>query len=170
MSKFLLLLCIYFLSTPAISQTLEGKVEQTDTFNTVELQADQTTGEQKVAAIWHQYQAGIEAQPVRNTRLQGRTGDKLSAVGLELAPDGRIIQVDPGSDLFGKVRPGDIAESYNGENPIRYIRDRKNYGGADSIVRIQIRHRYGGEEFFMARRKPVTDFASSYQTGMLPPN
>jgi hypothetical protein len=105
--------------------------------------------------------------PQRNQQrplMQAGAQNQLSALGVAFKfSSGRVIAVDPGSDLYGQIFPGDRIISYDGMNPVESYRSGSNFGNAGTVVQLTFEH--GGlVRTLPCRRKPVSEFSPAFQS------
>jgi hypothetical protein len=108
-----------------------------------------------------QFNAGAQNQ---RTQLNAGAQNQLSALGIAFKfSSGMVNLVDPGSDLYGRIFPGDRILSYDGMSPLDSYRSGSNFGNAGTIVQLTFEHQ-GVVSTMPCRRKPVTEFSPAFQS------
>jgi len=98
------------------------------------------------------------------TTINAETQNQLSALGIAFKfTSGKVNIVDPGSDLYGRIFPGDRIISYDGMSPVDSYRSGSNFGNAGSIVQLTFEHN-GVVATLPCRRKPVSQFSPAFQS------
>lgn len=78
---------------------------------------------------------------------------------------GRVLQIDPASDVYGIVRPGDYFVSEDGMNPRMAKIKRLNLGAAGTVARLAFQTRQG-IIYLNCRRQPIESFQGLFQAGL----
>jgi C-terminal processing protease CtpA/Prc len=106
-------------------------------------------------------------------KLNGSADDSLSCLGIETTSTtvngpGVLMYVDPHSDLFAKITPGDLVLSIDGAPVVIYSLRRANYGNSGSLAKVSVLHQNGVAEQLTCERHPMKYFSSFVQQRMLP--
>ena len=105
----------------------------------------------------------LRANP-QNTELNVGAQNQLSALGVAFKfSSGRVSLVDPNSDVYGRIFPGDRILSYDGMSPIDAYRSGSNFGNAGSVVQLTFEHE-GVVQTLPCRRKPVAELSPAFQS------
>jgi len=107
--------------------------------------------------------AGAQNQQQQAPIMAGAQ-NQLSALGIAFKfSSGMVNLVDPGSDLYGRIFPGDRILSYDGMSPLDSYRSGSNFGNAGTVVQLTFEHQ-GFVSTMPCRRKPVTEFSPAFQS------
>jgi hypothetical protein len=102
----------------------------------------------------------------RKPILETEVSMHISAIGLSHDPfTGKINRIDPASDLYNKVYPGDILVSIANESPAQSLNTLSNFGNENTIVTVIVLHK-GERKTFACHRKPLENFQPSIQEGL----
>jgi hypothetical protein len=106
----------------------------------------------------------VRANAQRTQQLNAGAQNQLSALGIAFKfSSGKVNLVDPGSDLYGRIFPGDRILSYDGMSPVDSYRSGSNFGNAGTVVQLTFEHE-GVVTTLPCRRKPVTEFSPAFQS------
>jgi len=102
--------------------------------------------------------------PQQRSPIMAGAQNQLSALGIAFKfSSGMVNLVDPGSDLYGRIFPGDRIISYDGMSPLDSYRSGSNFGNAGTVVQLTFEHE-GVVSTMPCRRKPVTEFSPAFQS------
>ncbi len=109
----------------------------------------------------------------RHRKLTTGASDQLSCMGIEsvihhVDDPGLVEYVDPKSDLYSRLEPGDLILTIDGETNFEYYLAGHNYGNANTIAEVVVRHKNGITEQLACQRHPISYFSSDMQRGLLP--
>lgn len=109
----------------------------------------------------------------RHKRHATGASDELSCLGMEtvvyrIDGPGIVKYVDPKSDLYSKLAPGDSVLTIDGETMLQYHLGRHNYGNANTTAQVLVRHQNGVTEQLTCQRHPINYFTPYVQRGLLP--
>jgi hypothetical protein len=109
-------------------------------------------------------QRALEGTGGTSKTLQGGAAQQLSAIGVWFAfPTGIVKEVDPASDLNGKVVVGDRILAINGMTPIESAMNGSNYGNAGTLAQVTFSHE-GTVQTLSCKRQPITFFQPQAQS------
>jgi len=98
------------------------------------------------------------------TTISGGAQNQLSALGIAFKfSSGKVNIVDPNSDVYGRIFPGDRILAYDGMSPVESYRSGSNFGNAGSVVQLTFEHE-GLVTTLPCRRKPISEFSPAFQS------
>jgi hypothetical protein len=110
-----------------------------------------------------QFNLGASAVNRLGQPLQGSGQNEISALGLDWQMrTGRVNAVDPASDLYGVVGPGDRILALDGNNPFLAWQTGQNFGNIGTICVVTYMHD-GMVNTVRCRRQAVSNFQPKNQ-------
>jgi hypothetical protein len=147
-----LLLPVYFVAVTTLSGQVEenyGYIPQLPDPNTLLMQ-----------------QRGLAAADNVKYKLTIRVNCKprtqeLCAWGANVGNQDQVVYyIDPNSDLYGKVSPGDRIILADGIPYQQYYHQRMNFGRPGEVVNVRVQHQDGRPmETILVRKKPISCFS-----------
>jgi hypothetical protein len=90
----------------------------------------------------------------------------VSAIGFTRDANTNIVlYIDPASDLYGKVFPGDIVLTIGGEDPEVSLAHLNHFGDINTLIVVVVL-RHGTELTFNCHRHPLESFAPNIANGL----